>query len=587
VPLRSERPSRPLQREFEAVAEAARELIEALRQSNAGFPKDFPQEGLSDLLAGLLRLPDGTAEGGRVQLDHAYLRLNEVRSRYFAFDYGDGPGEETPSPVRKLPLDISLQLLIASAGTALATANREAGEQRSSLQPTEFVGWMEADINTPEAISEADSLEKSLTACRERGRETLRPSSNNTDLLNRRVSDAERLTQSAKAELKFETTVPSWIQKLANALRQTPKLIEAAADAIDVAVDVISPFHDQWLRLKEDLFDLAKTNLPIFTGNLRSAAKKLDKAFGQQIPINDEIDLQLVHEMILRGEMPPPAWQSKIKVLSFARSELANLSPLVGLSALVSLDLNSTPVKDFFDLAHLVSLEVLDLSGTELRSLSPLSVLDKLRTLNISGTAVRELEPLGNLTKLRSLHVGATSVRHAEVLAKLKSLRALSLNGTGIRNLAPLANLKGLDSLDISSVPISDIAAIGECASLQTLRLSRTFIKEIEGLAKLSMLRSLSLNNTSVADLSGLAGLTHLKELDISSTRVKELTELHGLRDLEKLNLTRTAVKDVSVFRDHKTELEILVDSEFFKSRLAKTVVPGSPVRIVVKRAVG
>jgi hypothetical protein len=191
-------------------------------------------------------------------------------------------------------------------------------------------------------------------------------------------------------------------------------------------------------------------------------------------------------------------WQ--VPWLDLARSGVADLSPLAGLTALQKLSLWYTQVEDLSPLAGLTGLTNLDLSGTQVEDLSPLAGLTALMRLDLGGTQVEDLSPLAGLTSLRVLDLQCPRVEDLSPLAGLTALRNLHLWDTRVEDLSPLAGLTALQEL--------------------------------------------SLEGTEVEDLSPLAGLTALESLDLEDTRVKDLSPLKGLPKLRLVFLPDGRIRD-------------------------------------------
>lgn len=118
--------------------------------------------------------------------------------------------------------------------------------------------------------------------------------------------------------------------------------------------------------------------------------------------------------MILAGMAPPEAWVPSITMLDLSHTELGDLSPLAGLTALQWLSCAGTRIADLSPLARLVQLEILLLNRTAIIDLSPLTGLAKLRVIDLSGTEVEDLSPLDHLTDLEMI-VGKRRRRHPRV----------------------------------------------------------------------------------------------------------------------------------------------------------------------------
>jgi hypothetical protein len=99
-----------------------------------------------------------------------------------------------------------------------------------------------------------------------------------------------------------------------------------------------------------------------------------------------------------------------LKTINLARTKVADLSDISGLTELTSLYVASTPVKDISAISGLKQLRELRLSGTQVIDLGPISMLFKLNVLSISQTAVSDLSAIAGLTGLAELDLSETLV---------------------------------------------------------------------------------------------------------------------------------------------------------------------------------
>jgi hypothetical protein len=125
--------------------------------------------------------------------------------------------------------------------------------------------------------------------------------------------------------------------------------------------------------------------------------------------------------------------------LDLSKTQIADLTPLIGLTALKSLYLSETQVVDLTPLNGLTALEWLDLSATQVTDLAPLNGLAALQWLDLSATQVVNLAPLKGLTALQSLVLTDTQVADLAPLRDLPNLRL-------ILGAAPKAELEKLNA---------------------------------------------------------------------------------------------------------------------------------------------
>jgi Leucine-rich repeat (LRR) protein len=233
---------------------------------------------------------------------------------------------------------------------------------------------------------------------------------------------------------------------------------------------------------------------------------------------------------------------TKLPIFEFDLSgtEVADVTPLAGLTALQTLDLSRTKVADIEPLKGLTALRLLDLAETKVADVKPLKGLTALQTLGLSRTEVADIEPLKGLTALLTLYLAETKVADVKPLKGLTALRSFYLSGTKVADIEPLKGLTAVQALDLSGTKVADIEPLKGLTALRWLDLSGTEVADVTPLAGLTALQTLGLSRTEVANIEPLKGLTALLTLYISGTKVADIEPLKGLTALQRLDLSRT-----------------------------------------------
>jgi hypothetical protein len=242
-------------------------------------------------------------------------------------------------------------------------------------------------------------------------------------------------------------------------------MLLVAAGAI--AWDRFSPYE-----IRSELADLGLTVTPTADGLIAERNSRLTpNSFSSIFP--------------LLTKLPP------IKSLNLSETQVANLEPLKGLTALQSLNLgNSKQVANLEPLKGLTALQTLNLYGTNVDNLEPLKGLTALQSLNLGNSKqVANLEPLKGLTALQTLNLTGTGVANLEPLKGLTALQSLDLTGTGVANLEPLKGLTALQSLDLSGTKVANLEPLRGLTALKTLNLYWTKVDNLEPLKGLTGLR--------------------------------------------------------------------------------------------------
>ena len=94
-----------------------------------------------------------------------------------------------------------------------------------------------------------------------------------------------------------------------------------------------------------------------------------------------------------------------LEFLHIGRSEVSDLTPLVGLENLRSLKLFANRISDISPLAGLINLEVLELQANQIVDISPLAGLVNLNELNLGENPILDFTPIYGL-KIETLRLG-------------------------------------------------------------------------------------------------------------------------------------------------------------------------------------
>jgi hypothetical protein len=136
-----------------------------------------------------------------------------------------------------------------------------------------------------------------------------------------------------------------------------------------------------------------------------------------------------------------------------------NLTQIPLLSAdVVSLNLNSNPIREISNLETLTNLHDLKLNGS--------FIVDKIQGLS-------------TLTNLRELYLGINKIKTIEGLDTLIGLQILDLPGNNITKIDGIAMLTNLHTLNLSNNFITEITNIFTLTKLVTLLLSVNAIKHV------------------------------------------------------------------------------------------------------------
>lgn len=189
------------------------------------------------------------------------------------------------------------------------------------------------------------------------------------------------------------------------------------------------------------------------------------------------------------------------------------------------------------------SAVTLDLDPSSMADLGPLVYLTALKDLRLIGTQVSDLTPLIRLTMLERVDLGCTPVSDISPLANLTALERLCLENTLVSDISQLAKLTALEQLYLANTPVSDFSPLAKLTALEMLDLGHTQVSLLTPLSKLAALEQLALNNTLVSDLTPIAKLPKLKQVWLRDTPA--LTDPASQKIMLKLESKKVAVHKV------------------------------------------
>jgi Leucine-rich repeat (LRR) protein len=192
----------------------------------------------------------------------------------------------------------------------------------------------------------------------------------------------------------------------------------------------------------------------------------------------------------------------------------------------------------------LTGLQYLSVNGGAFADLSPISGLSELLSIYLAGGEMRSLAPLAGLPKLETLGISHARVNDLTPLAQVTSLRWLSLYAE-VTDLTPLAGHPNLEKLELYDTPVSDVSPLSGMPRLKLLKLDQTNVFSLD-IAEAPLLEELSIAYTGIADLSPVAAFTALRQLRAEGSFIDDISALADLSELWSVNLAGTRVHDLS-----------------------------------------
>lgn len=178
--------------------------------------------------------------------------------------------------------------------------------------------------------------------------------------------------------------------------------------------------------------------------------------------------------------------------------------------------------------------------------LSPIAKFPELRELHISGLVVSG-KTLGSFTQIEVLEIGRTKLDDPAALSTMTALHELLLVKVAVPSYDFLGGLPKLDELEVARARLTDLSFVKK-----TPKLRRLVISDNPGLTNLAPLKGhanlevIDIDDTSIADLSPLAGSPKLYFVDAQGAPVKDIKPLSTMPALRVVNLRRTQVKELA-----------------------------------------
>ena len=232
----------------------------------------------------------------------------------------------------------------------------------------------------------------------------------------------------------------------------------------------------------------------------------------------------------------------RLRRLLIFNTQITNLTGLEHATRLEALVLNfNKKISDLSPLVGLTQLVHLQLGGNQISNLNPLTELKQLRVLDLADNQISDLSPLAGLTQLESLYLSSNQIRNVNPLDGLTQLQLLYLSNNQISDIRPLDNLTQLQRLYLASNQISDIRPLAGFTNLSILHLANNRISDVTPLARLTRLPELWLNQNNIRDVSALAGLVNLRTLKLAGNPITDTSPLAKLTNLVEVDVKITA----------------------------------------------
>jgi internalin A len=219
----------------------------------------------------------------------------------------------------------------------------------------------------------------------------------------------------------------------------------------------------------------------------------------------------------------------QLRTLRFDYTQVADLTPLMGMVGLEAVSLNNTQVVSLTALIGMVEIRSLSLNSTKVADLTPIAGMLAINTLHIENTSVTDLTPIADLVAMTNLSLMNTNVSNLSPLARLTGMLTLRLDSTQVTDLAPLVGISGITELFIANTKVKELTPIEGMVGMTWLSLRGCEVMDLRPILRMAKLtqhpRSGSLRFENTAATRVDARIAEIAEIEDSAARARTLFE--------------------------------------------------------------
>ncbi len=201
--------------------------------------------------------------------------------------------------------------------------------------------------------------------------------------------------------------------------------------------------------------------------------------------------------------VPDESLRAVLKELAKKKSGKEDLTDAV-LGDVFFLEAPKKGIKSLAGLERCVNLALIDLSGNEIADVTPLSGLTNVQSLDLAGNKIKDVGPLKDLKKLQYLKLEKNEVESIAALSELTAMQALYLSDNKVADLGPLSKMEKLASLYLANNQVADLKPIAGLKWIGSLDLKGNQVADVAPLSGLTEQRYTFLQDNKVTDLGPL-----------------------------------------------------------------------------------
>jgi len=204
--------------------------------------------------------------------------------------------------------------------------------------------------------------------------------------------------------------------------------------------------------------------------------QRLELKFGRDLDISPLANLASLRTLVLmffhHTSLKPLAGLLSLRTIDLSGDDLLDVDALGALRGLETLQIYAK-VPSISFVSKMKGLTHLDAdSNPGLKDITPLKGLQALTSLELNETGVEDLTPLATCTHLKTLSIRKTHAKNLAALTGLKELSTLNIAGIDGVDLMPLAKMPGLKNVTLFTGQVPDAALAAFKAAAPSVKLS-------------------------------------------------------------------------------------------------------------------
>lgn len=236
-----------------------------------------------------------------------------------------------------------------------------------------------------------------------------------------------------------------------------------------------------------------------------------------------------------------------LKRIKFVGAAPADLSPLLVMTGLTTVELNGCQIADLTPLTKLPNLDDLSLYGATVKDFSPLAGCAKLKKLMYYAVKDADFSTLGKLTQVSELKGGLTALADISWLENLPNLKKFDVFAEYVKDYTPLTktNIENLQIWNMKE-PVGDLAPVGQTVSLKELKLwsvdGATNSKALSGLAnleKFAITTDYNKKSGEPFDFAAASGWAKVKDIDVTGAALVNTDGIASAAAVESLKFSK------------------------------------------------